>query len=138
MRSSAVRWTEIHNALDLPCRVVLLVDTCHSSGVSGMTKIRALDNDRLVKGMEELGIVIFTSSRGIELSQEKEEWGHGAFTYALIQGLEGREADLIKDGRITMKELDTYVSQRVPQLTDVAQHPITHAPMGYEDFVIVE
>jgi hypothetical protein len=45
-------------------------------------------------------------------------------------------ADLMPDGRITMKELDTYVSERVPQLTNGAQHPTTTTPAGYIDFSV--
>jgi hypothetical protein len=43
-------------------------------------------------------------------------------------------ADLVKDGVITMKELDTYVSQEVPRLAKGAQHPTTTTPDGYVDF----
>ena len=61
--------------------------------------------------------------------------GHGVFTYAILEGLRGK-ADLIKDGKISMKELDTYVSETVPQLTNGAQHPITHTPEGYLNFTL--
>jgi hypothetical protein len=40
----------------------------------------------------------------------------------------------MKDGRITMKELDAYVSEDVPQITDGAQHSITYTPDGYVNF----
>jgi uncharacterized caspase-like protein len=75
-------------------------------------------------------MVIFTSSRGSELSQESREYEHGVFTYTIIQGMSG-EADLIRDGLITMKELDTSVGETVPRLTNGAQHPILNIPDGY-------
>ena len=40
----------------------------------------------------ENGIVVFTSSTGNELSQEKEEWNNGAFTKAVVEGLRGAAA----------------------------------------------
>ncbi|HKS39137.1 MAG TPA: caspase family protein, partial [Blastocatellia bacterium] len=131
-RSKAISWRDIKATLDLPAKVIVFVDACHSEGVSGK-KTRSVDNDRLVKELQEANAVVFTSSRGQELSQESEKWGHGAFTYALIEGLGGK-ADLIKDGKITMKELDAFVSEMVPQLTNGAQHPITHTPEGYINF----
>jgi hypothetical protein len=35
-----------------------------------------------------------------------------------------------------MKDLDAYVSRRVPEITGGAQHPITDAPDGYANFPI--
>jgi uncharacterized caspase-like protein len=78
-----------------------------------------------------------TSSRGSELSQESRQFGHGIFTYSIIQGMKG-EADLIRDGRITMKELDAYVSETVPALTNGAQHPTTVTPDGYVNFNLAQ
>ena len=131
-RSKAVSWRDIKATLDLPAKVLIFVDACHSAGVSGR-QTRGVDSERLVKELQQANAVVFTSSRGRELSQESASWKHGAFTYALIQGLCGK-ADLMKDGRITMKELDAYVSELVPQITDGAQHPITYTPEGYVNF----
>jgi uncharacterized caspase-like protein len=123
--------------LDLPAKKLIFADTCHSEGLSGK-KTRGVDNDRFVKELQEANAVIFTSSRGRELSQEDDKWRHGAFTYALIEGLKG-EADLFPkggDNKISIKELDTYVSETVPQITNGAQHPITNTPDGYVNFPV--
>jgi hypothetical protein len=37
-----------------------------------------------------------------------------------------------------MKELDTYVSERVPVLTNGLQQPITNTPEGYVNFVVAD
>ena len=131
-RSKAIPSSVFKEILDLPAKKLIFADTCHSEGMSGK-KTRGVDNDRFVKELQEANAVIFTSSRGRELSQEDERWGHGAFTYALIEGLRGK-ANLIKDNKISMKELDVYVSETVPQMTNGAQHPITNTPDGYVDF----
>lgn len=133
-RSKAISWRELKTILDLPAKKLILADTCHSEGVS-KKKTRGVDNDRFVKELQEMNAVVFTSSRGAELSQESDEWGHGAFTYALLNGLNGK-ADLVPDGKVSMKELDTYVSETVPQLTNGAQHPITDTPQGYSNFPV--
>jgi WD40 repeat protein len=133
-RSRAISWREIRSILDFPGKKIVFVDACHSEGVSGK-KTRSVDTDRFVKELQDANAVIFTSSRGNELSQESAEWGHGAFTYSIIQGLKGH-ANLIKDNKISMKELDTYVSETVPQITNGAQHPITSTPDGYVNFPV--
>ncbi|MDX2511637.1 MAG: caspase family protein [Desulfobacterales bacterium] len=133
-RSKAISWREIKSILDIPAKKLIFADTCHSEGVSGK-KTRGVDSDRLVKELQGANAVIFTSSRGRELSQESDKWKHGAFTYALIEGIKGK-ADLIKDNKISMKELDTYVSETVPKITGGAQHPITNTPDGYVNFPI--
>jgi WD40 repeat protein len=133
-KSKAISWRDIKAILDIPAKKIIFADTCHSEGVSGK-KTRGVDNDRFVKELQEANAVIFTSSRGRELSQEADKWRHGAFTYALIEGIKGK-ANLIKDNKISMKELDTYVSETVPQLTNGAQHPITNTPDGYVNFPV--
>ncbi|MEW6162699.1 MAG: caspase family protein [Nitrospirota bacterium] len=133
-RSKAISWRELKAVLDLPSKKIIFADTCHSEGIAGK-KTRSVDNDRFVKELQEANAVIFTSSRGRELSQESDKWKHGAFTYALIGGIKGR-ADLIKDNKISMKELDAYVSETVPGITNGAQHPITNTPEGYVNFPV--
>ena len=133
-RSRAISWRDIKSVLDIPAKKLIFADTCHSEGVSGK-KTRGVDSDRFVKELQEANAVIFTSSRGRELSQESDKWKHGAFTYALIEGIKGK-ADLIKDNKISMKELDAYVSETVPKITNGAQHPITNTPDGYVNFPV--
>jgi WD40 repeat protein len=134
-RSRAISNDEIKKVLDLPAKKIVFLDACHSEGVS-KKKTRGVDNNRFIKELQAMDAVILTSSAGNELSQEGDDWKHGAFTYALLEGLSGK-ADLItKDGIVSMKELDGYVSERVPHLTNGAQHPITDTPGGYRNFPV--
>jgi WD40 repeat protein len=132
--SRAISWRQIQSVLDVPGQKLVFIDSCHSEGSSGR-KTRSVDNNQLVRVLQDNGTVIFTSSRGSQLSQESKEFGHGIFTYAIIQGMKGA-ADLVKDGSITMKELDAYVSETVPKLTNGLQHPTTNTPDGYVNFVV--
>jgi len=133
-QSKIVRWTELTKILEFPGKKIMLLDTCHSAGVSGK-KSRGVDNADLVTAMQKFGPVIFTSSQQKELSLESLEWGHGAFTKALLEGLEGA-AFPESTGVISMKALDLYVSRRVPELTKGKQHPVTHTPDGYSNFAV--
>ena len=76
-----------------------------------------------------------SSSTSRELSVEADEWGHGAFTKAIIDGLKGI-ADLDRSGDITFKELDLYVSHAVKELTKGRQHPTTQVPRHMPDFPV--
>ncbi len=134
-RSKAISWRELKSVLDVPARKIILLDACHSEGVTGRTT-RSTGNDYLVRELRETRGVILSSSRGKELSQESPEWGHGAFTEALLKGMRG-EADYSKNGKISMLALANYVLETVPVLTKGAQHPIIDTPEGYQQLEIV-
>ena len=83
----------------------------------------------------ENGVVMFASSTGRQLSIENDTWKNGAFTEALIEGLSGG-ADYVKDGKLTIAELDLWLSDRVKQLTDKRQSPVVRKPDTIPDFPI--
>jgi uncharacterized caspase-like protein len=114
--------------------VVLFVDACHSGNILGGR--RAAPNiDMLVHEMAsvESGAVVFTSSTGRQYSLEDERWGNGAFTKALLEGLQGK-ADLFGKGTITVKTLDAYITERVKTLTQGQQAPTCIVPQSMPDF----
>ncbi len=57
------------------------------------------------------------------MSEEREDLGHGVFTYYLLEGLRGK-ADLDRDGIITVDEAYNYVSKKVPEATGQDQNPV--------------
>ena len=67
---------------------------------------------------------VFSSSTGTELSQERADWGNGAFTLALKEGLAGA-ADRDHTGRVTTDMLDAYLRIRVAEMTSRKQHPVS-------------
>lgn len=83
----------------------------------------------------ENGVVVFTSSTGRQYSLESEEWGNGAFTHALVEGLSGK-ADYSSDGSISINEMNLYLSERVKELTRGQQTPTTSIPKTVPDFPI--
>jgi uncharacterized caspase-like protein len=139
LRSTGVSMEEFRRALvAIPGKVLLFIDTCHSGNVLGR-QTRALPSglsgaiDTLASA--ESGIVVFSACTGRQVSYEDAAWGNGAFTKALIEGLDG-QADYQKTGRITYKMLDFYVSQRVKELTGGRQSPVTQAPGGVPDYPV--
>jgi len=109
-------------------RLIFIADACYSGASGGRTigirGMRANISDaflnRISKGR---GRVIITASGANEVSAEKDDLGHGVFTYYLLEGLKGK-ADLDKDGMITVDEIYNYVSINVPNATGQSQHPV--------------
>lgn len=69
------------------------------------------------------GATIISSASGTEFAMEGAKWNNGVFTYCLLRGLSEKKADLDKNGRIMISELEQYLSIEVPKLTDNHQRP---------------
>ncbi len=123
-------------------KAILMLDICHA-GSAGLTGKRrgAVTAEEAVKQLSEgTGTIVFASSTGKESSLESDDFGggHGAFTAALLEGIKG-QADRVagnNDKYIGIFELVSYVSRRVPQLTDGDQHPTTPQSINVRDFPI--
>ncbi|MEM7367359.1 MAG: caspase family protein [Bacteroidota bacterium] len=111
-----------------PCKKLIFLDACHSgqSGMNLLASIKALNLNEAVGEIvsKEPGITVMTSSSGNEFSYENPRWGHGAFTKAILEGLNG-EADFNNNRVISLLELNLYVTERVKDLTNGRQHPFT-------------
>ena len=128
--NSLIKWDILQNVLEeSQGRRILLVDTCHSGGAY---------NSRLVKDSSDNNIVVISATDSESVAQEKRSLRHGVFTYALLEGLQGKADILGDDKTITIKELDTYLSSRVSELTNGSQIPVLHAPGGFKDFVFTK
>ncbi|MCX7206033.1 MAG: caspase family protein [Proteobacteria bacterium] len=117
---------------------IFFIDTCHAGNALGGRRF-SHDIGQIVNDLssDENGVVVFSSSTGKQLSQENRDWGNGAFTKILVQGING-DADFRKTGWVTQKGLDFYLASEVPQLTKGEQTPFTIIPFGIPDFPITE
>jgi hypothetical protein len=126
-------------------KAIVFLDTCHANAEKaapdpkrdavrglgpGGVDVARFAND-LAKA--ENGLITFASTQGTELAAERAEWGHGAFSLALIEGLSGK-ADFLHKGAITVSALDYYIAERVKALTDGEQHPVMSRPDTVPDF----
>lgn len=82
-------------------------------------KDRYIYNDLLRRS----GAIVFSSSRGGELSYEDKALKNGLFTDALIEGLQGGAADFNRDANVSVNELRRYVYDKVSLSSDGLQHP---------------
>ena len=138
LRSTCINYVEIKQTVAaIAGKVVLFMDACHSGGVMGSTRRGAADINGLVNELSSAdnGAVVFTSSTGKQYSLEDDSWNNGAFTKALVEGIKG-DADIFKQGSITIKTLDLFISQRVKELTKGKQAPTTIIPGSISDFPV--
>ncbi|MCZ6862324.1 MAG: caspase family protein [Alphaproteobacteria bacterium] len=137
LESTSLSYERLKGALSrIAGRVYFFVDTCKSGAIWGRPGEPSTDVNRLVNDLKspEHGVVVFASSTNQQLSLENQAWGNGALTKAVVEGLRGR-ADLLRNGRVTVNTLDTYVSDRVATLTEGRQTPATGKPL-IKDFVL--
>jgi hypothetical protein len=138
LRRTAVPFTEMKNTVtSLAGKTILFIDTCHAGNVMGArgapTDITGVVNEL---ASAENGAVVFASSTGRQFSFEDPNWGNGAFTKAVVEGINGK-ADYTGKGKITINMLDLYISERVKELTKGKQTPTTAKPQTIPDFPLV-
>jgi len=111
-------------------RVIVFSDACHSGGISSDLATRgvSLSGTNLINqylsdlSKSKEGTIVFTASQAGEVSQELDKFGHGVFTYYLLQGMKG-DADINNDYTVTIGELMDYVEANVMRQTKGNQHP---------------
>ena len=116
---------------NLPGRAMFFLDTCHSGALANQAKVAGTVN----QVDEERGVIVFASATAKELAQETDEWGNGAFTKALVEGLRGAAEDP-RDKFIYPTTLKRYVTRRVRDLTDNQQRPYV-SDHGIDDPIAV-
>ena len=109
-------------------RLIFIADTCYSGASGGRTmmasKTRANLSDKFYERISKgKGRVIISSCSANEISKEDDSLKHGVFSYYMLEGLKGR-ADQDADGIITVSELFSYISRKVPAASAQDQHPV--------------
>lgn len=109
-------------------RLIFIADTCYSGASGGRTmmatKTRANLSDKFYERIANgKGRVIISSCSANEVSKEDDKLKHGIFSYYMLEGLKGR-SDQDGDGIITVSELFSYITSKVPQASAQDQHPV--------------
>jgi len=106
-------------------RTVMVLDTCSSGAMAG--RAGPEDKAAIAQLMRATGHAILAAASSEQMALEQGEAGHGVFTYALLQGLDG-SADANDDGIIDIDELAAYLAKTVPEITQrrwgFAQRPM--------------
>jgi uncharacterized caspase-like protein/tetratricopeptide (TPR) repeat protein len=131
LHATALSFQEVNDTLSDRLRaalVVMVTDACHAGRLGWSSYSPNLPN-RVNEPLARIGrgdrsFLKLLASKPSERSYEDAKWdgGHGAFTYALLEGLRGA-ADLDGDHVIRASEAIDFASHRVAELTDTLQHP---------------
>lgn len=125
---SLVKWAVIEEAIQsAKGRRLLFVDTCRSTNAF---------NPRLMKQASDDAIVAFSATNTQQDALELANLGHGAFTNAVVKGLNGA-ADIAQEREVRVFDLGTYVEREVRKLTNGLQTPDFYKKPGAENFVLV-
>jgi Caspase domain len=119
---------EIVNYLQsLPCKKLFFVDACHSGTASG-TGLAGI-------ATRKNGLNMLVSCQPNEYSYEDDTWKNGAFTHALVRGLNAfsnqtAAVDTNFDSKLDAGELFQFIQKEVPELVNkkrpkasTSQHP---------------
>ncbi len=104
--------------------VFFVVDACYSGLAAASERGMAEETRVYVSKLASMKSrqILTAGGRG-EPVMENDEWGHSAFTYKLLEGLESGSADTDGDGVITSGEIALYIKTRVPKLSGNRQTP---------------
>lgn len=110
---------------ELPCRKVVVLDTCHSGAIQQPLQQQHLKS--ALRALQSDVVVTLTASEGHQEAAEVRELGLSRFANRLSRGLSG-EADQVgnQDQVVTLRELVAYVQETVAadaMASQVRQHP---------------
>lgn len=111
---------------------VLLLDACQSGGTVEAFAARGAAEEKAIMQLgRSAGVVILASAGTGQSAAELSQLKHGIFTYALLEGLAGKADGGEKDGKITIKELESFMSDYIPELSaryrGEAQYPNSYS-----------
>ncbi|WP_298379971.1 caspase family protein [Azospirillum sp.] len=98
-------------------RVLLLLDACHSGAAANNA---APDAQQLGSQLKLPQVSVLTSSSANQPSRENADWGHGAFSKALLEALDP-DSSVNRNREISILGIATYVRKRVAVLTSSGQ-----------------
>jgi uncharacterized caspase-like protein len=104
--------------VEIPAQKQLVIfDACNSGGAMNVFTRGAGEEAAISQLARSTGFTVLASTNQEQSAAELNELKHGIFTYALLKGLEG-DADLMKDGKITVKEIELYLNEIIPVLSE--------------------
>lgn len=123
LKSDALSQTELKELVaNIPStKKLIVIDTCNAGQLG-----QAMQTALLTRGMSEdtamkvlsraVGSTILSASTSVQEALEGYQ-GHGLFTWALVQGMQGK-ADKGKTGYVRTTDLAAYVEDEVPNLAE--------------------
>lgn len=139
--STAISMNTLRNMLESKKvkNLFFIADTCHAGALA--TGTRGLNVSSISKSitpvgrtMQNQGWIFMLAAESDRQAVEDRQWGHGAFTYFILKGLngaaDGYEGSGNVDNIITPAELRAYLRHMVPfetqKILGTAVHPLIH------------
>lgn len=121
---------------------LVVIDACQAGAIIESFAMRgAAEEKALAQLSRSSGVHILASTQQDQEAGEYTQLGHGVFTYALLQGMEGKADGSPLDGKITIYELKAYIDDQIPGLTQKykgrAQYPTTFTNPCGQDFPMI-
>jgi len=117
IEDTAIPVAKVNAALQIakPRSVTIFMDACYSgqarSGETLVASARPISL-RTENRLFPDGFTVITASQHDQISSSSPDLQHGIFSYYLMRGMEG-DADANKDGKITLGEMQAYLSENV-------------------------
>lgn len=140
LSDSTLPYTELLKGLkSISGYAVMFLDTCHAGASLGPAGHPPVDVIHLVSELSQPsnGVIVYASSSSEQYSLEADFWKNGAFTKAVVEGLDGA-AEYRKRDYITSTMLETYVKERVKDLTASRQTPTVNMPLAVPDLLLAK
>lgn len=97
---------------------LIILDACESGGALESISMRGASEEKAIMQLaRSAGVAVLAAAGQDQVATEFGKLGHGVFTYALLKALSGEADGAPKDGKITIKELEAYINDQVPELT---------------------
>ena len=120
VRENGIRSSELDEWIaNAPAqKIVMLMDSCKSG--AALTTTRGFEERKALSRLARAaGIHVVAAAAKSQFAIELDALGHGAFTYALLEGLAGK-ADQSDDGTVSIRELTGYSEDRLPDISEEA------------------
>lgn len=146
-KSRSLHYTEhiLRELSQIDCKKLILLDACHSEPPNLLAQgtkadyLTDLAQAYAAFSKAPARTITLVSSSKNQYSYEHPNWQNGAFVATIKQGLKQGQADVNKDGFVTVQELFQYIQKEVPQKVSVlygqAQEPLL-IPKNFPDFPI--
>jgi hypothetical protein len=143
LKNTALSGEKLKDALaEIPCRVLLLLDACHSSAIG--PPHRVANDMAMLLSQEDCGVAVIAAARTREFALERimdpvtnKEIPNGIFTWSIKRGLEGAASPDPYDGRVYIHDLYQYIFREVRHLSQGRQFPYMNSPFGAKPVPLV-
>ena len=97
---------------------VVVLDACQSGASAEVLARRGASEEKAMAQLSRSsGVHVMAAAGSEQYATEVESLGHGLFTYAILEAIQGRADGAPNDGNVTIYELKAYLNDQVPELS---------------------